>query len=765
MIDSAKLLRPTAWLTICLVLGVVVMSLPVAAQPPDSDPFAMGADAATDPFATPSDAAAGDMNADAAAAATAGAPAAGALPAEDDPNPLVRLLRSNPPKTPTEYAETLEWMSRIGRWDEVSRYVGLLQKSNWNQNQLAELSIAGGSDLWFKLRDARTELSDAQREFIRTIAALPAKQARDPQWLDAWILRLAAKTPAERREAQLRLMRGGRTAIERLCLHLMAGHPQVHGGLLVDALVDFNAEGMEALRAACMSPDPSVRGRVYLGIAHSSATGVGAEMGAALQDDLLPQSVRQTITETLSKRHGQLPTFEAVRDYIASKFKTQLDQYQLMRTRPARVPGIVWRVSSDGKNVKSSEAPVPDQALEALAQLATLRLSCSGTTDADLVDCATVLAQRNYQANQLASGWMAQPKEVAFWKRVLDRSNEWQMHGAALIAAETIGGQLSTDESAAAMTVMSECLRDARPGMRYAAVAAIAKANLQTAYNGAAAALETAVEMSRLGQGPTVLIVGLSSDLRLAAEQQLLALDAQAIAVTSTADALRVLNEPFPIEAILFVDRLPRNSILTSLDRLRHSKRGAALPVGILTDDMSEVERSELSKIPGVVFSVLSELPDQMPRVLAELERRLDTRPLTGAQRQGYAEIANQFLASIASDRQTYSFYDLVRWEKELAEVSGQFSDETRLTLLSAMGTVASQQELLSLAADSAASAELRQQAAELFARSLASHGLLINRTSIRHAYELYNSQGPTNPVAAKVLGTVLDAIESKQTK
>ncbi len=266
-----------------------------------------------------------------------------------------------------------------------------------------------------------------------------------------------------------------------------------------------------------------------------------------------------------------------------------------------------------------------------------------------------------------------------------------------------------------------------------------------------------------MGQGPTVLILGLSSDLRLAAVQQLLAIGAHGIEVTSTADALRVLNEPYPIEYILVVDRLPRNSILTSVDRLRHSPRGASLPVAILTDDMDAVEKSELSKMPGVVFSVLSEVPDQMQRVVAELERRLDTRPLTSAQRQAYSESAGQFLATIAVDRTKYGFYELARWEKHLAEESNNFPNETRLKLLGGMGTVASQQELLALAANSAADAEVRQQASDLFERTIADHGLLIGRASIRQAYDVYNSQGPKDPVTVKVLGKALDAIESKQ--
>ncbi len=515
-----------------------------------------------------------------------------------------------------------------------------------------------------------------------------------------------------------------------------------------------------------MTTDATARGRVYVGIAQSYVSGFGAEMGAAMQDEAIPPAARQSLNDALLKKHGQLPSLEAVRDYVAAKFKTQLDQYQLVRTRPARVPGIVWRVASDGKSVKAVSAPVPDHALETLAQLATHRINCLGTTENDLVDCATVLAQRAYQANQPATGWLAQPKDSDFWKRVLDKSNVWQMHGASLVAVDFIGRSPNLNKPGdASLTVIAEAVRDARPVMRYVAVEALAKADPHAAYNGSASALETAVEMGRLGPGPMVLVIGLSSDLRMAAKQQLAAMEAQAIEVNSTADALRILNEPYPIEYIMVVDHLPRNSILTSLDRLRHSKRGASLPIAVLTDELDRLEQSEISKMPGVVFSVLSELPEQMPRVIAELEQRLDTRPLTGEQRQRFAETAHQFLSKIASDRQTYGFYELVRWDKELAEVASNFSNETRLAFLASMGTIASQHELMELAAETSTNAQTREQAADLFARSVAEHGLLLLRADVLQAYAKYNSQGPTDPVTVTALGKVLDAIESKTAK
>lgn len=731
------------------------------------EPFGAG-----DPFASP------DPAADVTAASPAPAlvPNASAAPIADDEDPLVRILRANPPKTTAEFAETLEWMVRIRRWDEVGRYLDQIQRAGWTRDQLADLSQAGGASLWSRLRGAASELSDAQRNFVREVAALPAQLARDPQWIDGWINQLAATTAGERREAQLRLLRAQRAAVARLSLHLLASHPRVSGVMLVEALLEFDADGIDALRAACIVHDADARTRALLAIAQSTSSEFGVEMGSGLYASDLSIDARAALSKALSQKYGKLPTSVSIYDFIVARFKRQLDDYQLARAQPARLPVSVWRIGPDGRSIVATETASPDRSLETLAQLASHRIRFDMRSHEDTIDCAAVLLQHAYQSQPgvviADPAWqpLAELPEEAtgrdFWKQVLDRSQNWQMHGAAIRASQAIGRELATSiPGASSFDFIAGCLRDSRPVIRYIAVDAIARADLRAPYNGSASALEVAVEMSRLREGPMVLVVGLTSDLRLAAEQQLAAIGAHSIAVNSTQAALQVLDQPYPIELIMIVDRVPRNSTLTLVDRLRHSRRGGSLPIAILTEDLLPIEHSELSRTPGIVFSVLSEQADQMPRVIQEMERRLDVRPLLGAERAAFAESATTLLAKIASDRPTYSFYALARWEKELVALADLLPTELWLTLLGGLGTVESQEQLLIIASDKSASADSRSGAANAFARSTNEFGLLLSRPAILKAYELYNSQGPNDPVTVSALGRVLDAIETRTGK
>lgn len=751
-----------------MVCGMAIaVGLPVASIA--QDPFG-----ASDPFAAPGDATASEPAQPGTAAAFGTSPVVPATAApEKDADPVIRMLRALPPTTPKEFAETLDLMARIQRWDEVGRYLDLIQKLSWTPDQLAELSRAGGSSLWFELRDAGSSLSEPQQKFVGELSSLPGQLARDPQWLDRWIDALASKDLADSREAQLRLEQAGGTAIARLCARLLTGTGSVPGVRLVESLLEFQGEGIAALRAACVATDPIARARVYLALAQSSATDFGVELGSALESSAVSIESRVLLADALRLKYGKLPSTVAVHDYLVARFERQLADYQLVRSRDARLPVKIWRVGADGQSVQSVELMASDRSLEQLAQLAAHRAAYAAQTHGDLVDCATVLLQHSYQSrpgiavtDPTALGLMGLPKEASgsdFWKQVLDRSQTWQMHGASIRASQAIGRELAgSPPGAGSFDFIAACVRDSRPVIRYVAVDALARANLVENYNGSAGALEAAIEMSRLGQGPMALVIGLSAELRQAADQQLLTIGASSISVNSTQAALQILDQPYPIEMIMIVDRVPRNSLLVLVERLRHSRRGGSLPIAILTDELESFEATELARYPGVVMSVLSRLPDHMPRIVAELEQHLDVRPLNSLERGAFSDTANSFLATIASDRQRYSFYPLVRWEKELRSVADTMPTGAWLMVLGGLGTSSSQEQLMLIAADQGVSDVTRNEAAVAFARSIEQFGLLLGRAATVKAYDVYNALGPNDPVTVSALGRVLDAIETK---
>lgn len=697
---------------------------------------------------------------------------------ESDPDPIIRLLRESPPQTPAEMAEGLTWVARMKRWDEVRRLLDAIAAKNWSLGELAELADAGGESLWMRLLTFTSELSDEQRKLLDSIASAKATQARDPAWLDGWIEKLSHPQPGERRLAQLRLRVGGTAAIARLIERLLSSDAstdaKVDRSMLAGTIAEFGDEGTDALRAACLVADPQRAERVFLGLAEIPGHEFSAEVAAGLASSVLSPEQRKTLAEVVARRYSKTPTPEAIEQFLAARFAAKLADYQQSRTdRAALVDEVIWRPTADGKSVASVKGSPEEHKLEGLAQLAAHRLNLTLATTDDLVDCAAVTLQRAYrvqpvlhpvenQHEALANIDHAVAADASFWIRTFDRASDLQMHGGAVRAIQKLS-QAAAGHYLIPLDFLTRLLGDSRPVVRYLALQQIATIDPKQSYAGAEKALEVALEMARLASGPHALVIGRSSDLLQAAQQQL---EQQASARVTTADsaraALLALDSNLPIELVLIVDRVSDQSIFEMLQRLRGAERSRALPIAVMTDELYQHERRLIGELPGVVASQLSRSPEHMHEMVARLNQRLDTEPFSAEDRNSFAAIAGEFLARIASDRDLYAFYPLSDWQSELRGIGRGLPISERLVLLAASGSAESQLQLVTLASDSSLTGAERLDAAQRFSASVDRFGMNLGRETVLHVYDLYNSLGPSDPETAKSLGAVLDTIEAR---
>ncbi len=692
---------------------------------------------------------------------------------ERDPNPVVRLLRETPPQTPTEMAQGLTWVVRFKRWDEVRRLLDTVAAKNWSLDQLSELAKSGEPALWIRLTNDEAGLTVEQRQLLNDVLAAPGKLARDPAWLDSWIEKLAHPQPGERRLAQLRLQDGGHVAILRLLERLLDGDAKVDPGMLAGTVAEFGASGVDALKAACLVKDPERAARVFIGIAEIPGNEFSAELGAGLSSSLLSPQARTELSDIILRRFNKLPTPEAIRAFLAERFRIKLGDYQQTRTSDIPTGDIVWRQTADGRLVQPVESSDQDRQLEAVAQLAAHRLNLTIATTDELVDCGAVVLQRAYQVqpgtglSEDRSGLLANfnqtlATEESYWIRVFDRASELQMHGGAVRAIEMLIAS-ARGHYLVPIDFMSKLLGDSRPVVRYVALMQIVKLDPQHNFAGAEKALDVALEMTRLGSGPQALVVGMNSELRLAAEQQLqMQAGARVITAHSARSALQALDASTPIDMVIVVDRMADQSIYELLQRVRASERGRSLPIAVLTDELYQHERRMIGEMPGVVHGVLTRTPEQMQRVVGLLMRRLDTQSFTTEERNDFARLAGQFLSRIGSNRDQYSFYPLSDLRAELLAVGTGLPTDSRLELLSGLGSRESQQQLLGLTSRASLSATEREQAAVAFGQSVARFGMNLGREDVLQAYDVYNALGPNDPATAAALGVVLDTIEQR---
>lgn len=729
---------------------------PFGAAPGGDDPFnaAPGADAGFGGFG--------------AAPAAAAAPANASTPAQtldmNDPNPLVRIVRANPPKSPQEFSDAIGWMTQIKRWDEVGRLLTEIGAANWSQDQLANLSRSAGSALWIRLRGMGQILSEEQQGTVSQILRAPAEIAASPGWLDSWIAKLASDSPGEKQLAQLRLQDGNRAAIKRLADSLLVGAPNVSVKTLVETLLLFGQEGVDALKAASSVSDSDRSLRVLLGLAEFPRSGFSAELGAALHSNKFSQAQRDELSERIAKLYSSVPGQDSVKVYLANKYSDAAASYQSSRLSKKDLQDRVWKASSDG-TIVSENSTVANGQLMQFARLAQLRLQVGELSEDDQAHCMAAILQDAYQSvpglssplsAQDVFGQMNAPTADQL-KAAFEVATKLDFHGGALRAL-----QLAAQANRPSIAFFSELLNDTRPIIRYSALVELSKLNPTEPFGGEGAAVRTALEMNQLGQGPHALVVGLRSELLQAAQQQIQLSTAAKVTVANSArSALMALNGSDPIEMVFVVDRVSDQSLHELLQRIRNSKKGRSVPIAVVTDDLYPYERSLIDAQGGTITSVMSRDPSQMRRVIQLMQAELDTEPMSAEDRSTLALEAGRFITAITSQPEQYPFYPLGQLHSKIVDSTINLDQSSEIKVLAGLSTSASQKQLVKLAANARLGAQIVTQAANAFTESVRRGGLKLDAQTVKNCYDDYNRLAPTDPVVAKSLGHVLDSMEA----
>lgn len=697
-------------------------------------------------------------------------------------DPLVFILNERPPKSPGEVGRFLKWMSQLEHWSQVGKLLEQVADSNWDLGMKAEVAQATGAATLRRLRSIEVPLSEGQRKAVSELLRSPSELASTANVIDQRIDQLGDENPAVRRTAQLRLQDGGSQAMLQLTERLLQEDPKIEPAMLAGTLVEFGQQGIDILREASFLADPEKRQRILFALAEVPGNHFSLELASALVGSATETSLSTGLAERLSRRFGKLPEAEAVHQHVAKALDNSLMEYRLARDNSARavsgrldselLTDTIWLPSPTGESMKAHPTTREMVALARLSQVAWMLGQLSNADRSDVLKAGAVGLQRLHhfglkgieheEGTLLYSFPQPQLSDPQYWIGVFQQATEWEMHGAAVMAIQMMTERIEKGELTAPIEFLSSTLTDPRPPVRYAAFEAIAQVDPRSDYSGSERALSTALEMLRLGAGPQALLVGSNLDLVRAAQglvsQQT---NVESITVTSGRETLRSLTVSHPADLVVIVDRVQDMSLFELLQRIKNSQGGSMIPIAVLVPELSPYEQQWIDKTPGAITGILSEQSDEMGIQLQRLIDSMDVLPLTRQQRSRYAEIAEEFISRIAQDRATYAFYPFDQWKASLVSLPSSASALAQSQVLAGLNSPAGQQRLIQLVAASGAAEQERQIAARGFERSVEKFGLLLDRKDIQMAYDLYNRLGPNDASIAKVMGSVLDVIES----
>jgi CheY-like chemotaxis protein len=300
--------------------------------------------------------------------------------------------------------------------------------------------------------------------------------------------------------------------------------------------------------------------------------------------------------------------------------------------------------------------------------------------------------------------------------------------------------------------------------LRYAAVDAILRLGPTQPYPGASQVLASLAYFAGTSGLPKAIVVDsrVQEASRLAGLLIGMGYDAE---MFTDGRAARERLVALPDFELALVDlHLIRTNVDEWLQQLRRDHRTARLPVGVLTPQEDQILAQRI--IEDDPLAMLFARPQDAAGMEFQVHRLLATnlRAVTLAERQHQATQSLGWLAKLAA--QPGSFYTL----RSTAPAVERALFVPELTVIAAplvadLGTASGQRELIMLASRSTLPIEVRQAAAEAFARGVQRYGILLTNEEIVAQYDRYNLSEAEPAESQQVLGSILDTLESRLPK
>jgi CheY-like chemotaxis protein len=237
----------------------------------------------------------------------------------------------------------------------------------------------------------------------------------------------------------------------------------------------------------------------------------------------------------------------------------------------------------------------------------------------------------------------------------------------------------------------------------------------------------------------------------------------QADAANRGRDAIELAHAAADIEMI-FVDMdILVPDVRQVLYELRTAPATAQIPIAILAADGRLPAASRLASEHQLTLATpRPHTPEVLARVVGQLNNLAGRSAVSANERVAQAAEAMNWLSQLLSSNR--AFYDLVRTAPaiELA-LYRPATATTAIRALAKLGTPQSQRTLVNLASQSILAGSLRRDAAQAFHTSVQGRGVLLTTDEILALYDRYNASATADTETQEILGSVLDAIESRR--
>lgn len=688
---------------------------------------------------------------------------------------IIRVLNQSNPTTTEQLAQSVRTLLDVEAYDEANFYLGKLISAKPTDAQLYDLQLSVGPDFILNLR-SNPNVQPLGTQVAEMIVEASSRAAYSPDRFGKLIKTLSNENVSIRSEAFRALKRLGAPAASKLINVFADESRQKEFVYIRSALKHFGDSAVEPLVGGARANNLQVMVESVRALGNYDSLDARYAMFRAYLSPKFPTSVRHIALDTITTVY-KMP---ADRNQAEKMLADHAEDYLLGRRK---LPGsetdlvTVWEWNRDTKKLEprtvSKLTAERITAANRAADLFEIQPGEKRNRELYLISQLEALkrqagSRKKINVKQLLAQYgAADAYEV---QEVLVKAMELDLVPAAIGACEVLAeigapSMLSTGNTR--LSPLVNAILYGNRHLQYAALDAIDSINPVTAFPGSSYVASLAVYLARSqGNGG-----GLAGNHRVSVAQTYAAALSQSglygEGVNTSREFFKVATTNPDLELLLVGDSLRRPDYVELVQQLRRDWRTKRIPIGVIVSDKSvgaRVNRIIRNDPFMLVLPAVPEGPTFGTHIL-RLRNLAKPWPVSNDDRRSHALLAVRWLAKVASNRDTYAFWELGSHQEELTRLlSVPGFTKYAAQILSGVGTPLAQRELVNYASQDGLAFEDRQHLADAFIRSVEKSGSLLTSSEIRLQYDRYNASESQPKSTQELLGRILDAIEAKQT-
>lgn len=753
-------------LRMALFCGLLILGGPAADR-------GWAADAAEDPFGAAEEPAQDAAQESPPAPAAAAGQAAAEQPAVVVPDtPAVAAIRAADPSTPEALLRAINSLLVLDRPDLARTYLEKLQGMNLDVAAKSELQRQFGTAALLRLSRDKS-LAPLGAEFAASVLEAARQQTTDPQQLAQSVSQLGAAARESRYQAATRLLRAGAYSVPPLVAAIAKGDsPGVQqesptilaelGDAAVGPLSAYLASPDARLRATAvrmLGDTKSVRAMPYLVRPYFAPDADGLELQAATESwqqiaGRLPEqtaALQILVDEAERAYRGAVP----VRPDLDNLVECWTWNQELQAAEPNQL------LAGDAAAVLAARQYGELTRLQPeVAEYRQRHLIARLHVDQALGGLDLPLRRGEGSAYQLAMAAGPGPVQAALAQSLRDG-----YPAAAIGAAEVLAdlGDGCVLVAAADKTApLVQALTDPNRRVRFAAARAITVLAPKTPFAGSSRWADALGYLAGAQGRRQVLVAHPRRTVAQTLGGMLADAGFEPLSATTGAELIRRAVRAPDLELVVVSDRLNPESLWSWLEELRADPLTAELPVAIVASAETLDAARRVAEVQPRTVAMLQPTQSQdmlaeLPAILALVGRDLVDRD----QRLAQARVALDGLQQLASTPTTAAL-DLSRQQSFLIGALATPQHVAHAApVLARIGTADAQLALLDYASQSELPLAARQAAAQAFAQSASSFGVLLTQQQVLQQYERYNHSRSLDAATQQLLSGLLDTIEA----